>query len=352
MADLKTLMEDIARAIRLKTGVSDKINAQDFPQKIREIETDGTNEQIKAIASEAEQINNNTNLNIKSSIKISLEDFNISIKGNYIDEKVSDRWIESSGTQYIDIGYIPNENTEFEITFSNCEFINPETVIFGAGRYSSNAYLLTREQGLSWYYGTYKKQISYNKEKTTMRFYRNRVIKDEQEIYSDISINQNTQGQSTTLFGVVVNGTPSKFAKYRLHSFKIYENGSILYNLIPKLSEEENHLNEPSMFDILSSQYFYNLGTGKLVYGEEKITTSPVNKELYIEEEFLNANNSTYQWIINNVDLLPIDGATSSRYIPTEPNKISCRITGKGDLVGEKTTNIIEVIEYANGINK
>ena len=42
MADLKTLMEDIARAIRLKTGNSDKINAQDFPQKIREIETGGT----------------------------------------------------------------------------------------------------------------------------------------------------------------------------------------------------------------------------------------------------------------------------------------------------------------------
>ena len=41
MADLKTLMEDIARAIRLKTGVSDKINAQDFPQKIREIGNNG-----------------------------------------------------------------------------------------------------------------------------------------------------------------------------------------------------------------------------------------------------------------------------------------------------------------------
>ena len=37
VSDLKTLMEDIARAIRFKTGVSDKINAQDFPQKIREI---------------------------------------------------------------------------------------------------------------------------------------------------------------------------------------------------------------------------------------------------------------------------------------------------------------------------
>lgn len=46
MADLKTLMEDIARAIRLKTGISNKINAQDFPQKIREIETEKIKKQM------------------------------------------------------------------------------------------------------------------------------------------------------------------------------------------------------------------------------------------------------------------------------------------------------------------
>lgn len=39
MADLVTLMENIAKAIRLKTGNNEKINAQDFPQKIQEIET-------------------------------------------------------------------------------------------------------------------------------------------------------------------------------------------------------------------------------------------------------------------------------------------------------------------------
>ena len=39
--NLVNLFKDIAQAIRLKTGVSDKINAQDFPQKIREIGNNG-----------------------------------------------------------------------------------------------------------------------------------------------------------------------------------------------------------------------------------------------------------------------------------------------------------------------
>ena len=37
MADLVTLMEDIARAIRTRTGSDEKINAQNFPQAIRNI---------------------------------------------------------------------------------------------------------------------------------------------------------------------------------------------------------------------------------------------------------------------------------------------------------------------------
>lgn len=40
--DLVTLMEDIARAIRMKHGFNEKINAQDFPQKIKEIPQQGS----------------------------------------------------------------------------------------------------------------------------------------------------------------------------------------------------------------------------------------------------------------------------------------------------------------------
>ena len=68
MADLKTLMEDIARAIRLKTGNSDKINAQDFPQKIREI-SQGERSSFFIDAMQAEEIEIifelNPNVNIK-----------------------------------------------------------------------------------------------------------------------------------------------------------------------------------------------------------------------------------------------------------------------------------------------
>ena len=45
-SNLVNLFEDIAQAIRSKTGNSDKINAQNFPQKIREI---GENSESKPI---------------------------------------------------------------------------------------------------------------------------------------------------------------------------------------------------------------------------------------------------------------------------------------------------------------
>lgn len=68
MADLKTLMEDIARAIRLKTGNSDKINAQDFPQKIKEI-PQGESSSFFIDVAQAEEIKIifklNPNVNIK-----------------------------------------------------------------------------------------------------------------------------------------------------------------------------------------------------------------------------------------------------------------------------------------------
>ena len=84
MADLKTLMEDIARAIRLKTGVSDKINAQDFPQKIREIEIGEKKEQLKFNISTVEIITpfsiqgnliiNTNNISATTLVELTLEE--------------------------------------------------------------------------------------------------------------------------------------------------------------------------------------------------------------------------------------------------------------------------------------
>lgn len=69
MADLKTLMEDIARAIRLKTGVSDKINAQDFPQKIKEI-AQGEHSSFFINVAQAEEIEIIFKLNPNVDIKL------------------------------------------------------------------------------------------------------------------------------------------------------------------------------------------------------------------------------------------------------------------------------------------
>lgn len=82
MVDLVTLMNNIANAIRLKTNTEEKINAQDFPQKIQDIEVGRTNKPIDfesnvVIITPKNIYNNillnNNNVSISSSIEVSEE---------------------------------------------------------------------------------------------------------------------------------------------------------------------------------------------------------------------------------------------------------------------------------------
>ena len=119
MADLKALMEDIARAIRLKTGVSDKINAQDFPQKIREIEAGSlknTNKDLTIIVSKDIYLNIDTEKN--NNIILSVPNKNMILDW-------SRRIIcNSSYVQYIGPQYIFQRDTPIILSFylwKNCE---------------------------------------------------------------------------------------------------------------------------------------------------------------------------------------------------------------------------------------
>lgn len=79
MVDLVTLMNNIANAIRLKTNTEEKINAQDFPQKIQDIEIGKTNKSIDLESSVititpkniySNILLNNNNVSISSSIEV------------------------------------------------------------------------------------------------------------------------------------------------------------------------------------------------------------------------------------------------------------------------------------------
>jgi hypothetical protein len=66
-----------------------------------------------------------------------------------------------------------------------------------------------------------------------------------------------------TLFGLNTNGTVGNFLQMSLFSCKIWnETNTLIRDFIPTLSPEEEHINEPCLYDNVTQTYFYNAGIG------------------------------------------------------------------------------------------
>ena len=77
------------------------------------------------------------------SLSIRKPEYDVVFNGNYFLEGYKEvEYIESTGTQYIDTGYIPKTNTKLELTLSfNGEFSSPSetnTTIFSSGTDEGN----------------------------------------------------------------------------------------------------------------------------------------------------------------------------------------------------------------------
>ena len=181
------------------------------------------------------------------------------------------KYIESTGTQYIDTGYIPTINTDIKTRASVKYNGNAIPVaLFGylSGNNPYNRYAIQ-----------YHKDIIYcAKGKTEAT---NNTI-DYTKMY-DIE----TQGDKYIYDGVTISVSPLDFSvannlsiilfarktinvnrhsEAKMSYFKIYENGKLVMDLIPCL----NSNNIPCMYDRVSRKTFYNKGTGKFIAGPKK----------------------------------------------------------------------------------
>lgn len=278
MADLKTLMEDIARAIRLKTGVGDKINAQDFPQKIREI-PQGESSSFLVDIVQADEVEIAPEIDPDVNVKLSIEGMKAKIIGEGVKETVTHlgTYLRGTGTQYIDTGIICLTGYKVEIDFQH-EEIKDNTWFFGVG--------------MGWEAGTYN-SVLYTGAGFT---YSGKIME------RCIATGTCTSNQSSTsyLFGRHWSGEiqPSKI---RIYSCKTYnENEELIQELIPAFSQEEGeHQGEACMFDTVTQTYFYNIGSGSFSYVEdiETSVTAPVGAELSIESDEFDVNSCLYNWI-------------------------------------------------------
>lgn len=168
-------------------------------------------------------------------------------------------YIESSGTQFIDTGVVPKNNTRVDV---DCDITYGTDWIMILGSYDTNKYFSWWANGATIYayYGTSNKNVAGENRKQTLSANKNIWTAGNSAMsFSEVSFTANS---SIYLFSVNNGGNYSK-ASMKLYSCRIYDNGTLIRDYIAaKLAD-----GTVGLYDKLNGLFYINAGTGTFTAG-------------------------------------------------------------------------------------
>lgn len=169
-------------------------------------------------------------------------------------------YIQGSGTQYIDTGFKPNNNTRVVM---DVESVADGTFAFFGTRDSetSNSYILWQISATS-----VRSDYGANQAQQTVDDTHYRVTVDKNEatcMYDSISIENESSTFSCTnnllLFTTSTAGTvDERKASAKLYSCKIYDDDLLIRNFVPVKNESD----QVGLYDLVEEKFYANAGTG------------------------------------------------------------------------------------------
>lgn len=181
-------------------------------------------------------------------------------------------YVESSGTQYIDTDFMPNQDTR---TVVDCCFIKEYTAnatgakaVYGCRTTSSSkayvatAYVPTNEY--RWYYNDGFDSTAPNQD-----YYVRKNVVANKNICSFGALSKTRtyaefQCEYTMyLFGSNNAGTASFLSGMKLYSCQIYDNGTLVRDYLPCI----NPSGEYGLFDMVENKFYGNAGSGAFTGG-------------------------------------------------------------------------------------
>lgn len=177
-------------------------------------------------------------------------------------------YIQSSGTQYIDTGFKPNNNTCIEITATMLSATG--TRYFGSYQnLSSGPYFGCGFSNSGYFVNQYNTQNTVTSRRSDTSHHV--VKKDKQNLYIDGTlVNTNTSATFQIDYNIVllaanVAGDVQFKSSAMLYSCKLYDNGNLIRDLIPAKRNADNVV---GMYDLVSDTFLTNAGSGSFSYGE------------------------------------------------------------------------------------
>lgn len=174
-------------------------------------------------------------------------------------------YIQSTGTQYIDTGYLPVENTQFEIDLKDSNKSSYESY-FGT---TKPRLFRSSVSNNNLEYSCYNTSKIFSCDLSSRRI----LILNSTGIYDEnMNLIDSSGGEyiltgddkAILIFLSRYNGNPDKYGVYYLYGFKIYEGNVLKRNFIPVLDEN----NVACLYDMVEKKYYYNAGSGTFNAGQ------------------------------------------------------------------------------------
>lgn len=169
-------------------------------------------------------------------------------------------YIQSSGTQYVDVGFKPNENTRVVM---DVESVADGVFAFFGTRDSeaSNAYILWQlsQTAIRSDYGANQVQQTVNDTRYRVTIDKNEAICMYGSIPIENETSQFTCANNLLLFTTSTAGVvDERKASAKLYSCKVYDDGLLIRDFVPV----KNDSDQVGLYDLVEEKFYANAGTG------------------------------------------------------------------------------------------
>ena len=201
---------------------------------------------------------------------------NFETNKEFNDKYVRLNYIESTGTQYINSKYYATPNTGIEADFEFTDLTRQQR-IFGIHTTDTNYLTYTM-------YINGSDKFAYGYKDGTGNWITTNITADKNRHVFKINVNptyysldnqtevklsgSKTKNTKYAFYILAANSddlTIANYAKAKLYSFKIYENGVLVRDMIPVKRKSDN---VAGLYDTLNDAFYTNSGTGEFVKGE------------------------------------------------------------------------------------
>ncbi len=209
-------------------------------------------------------------------------------------------YVEATGEQYVDTGFVPNSNTKIEATYQLVETNNVLNYVFGVYGASNTGrcQFSPAAQTFVGFGNGYNASISWKEDTDwhTVVMDKGTFKVDGNQVYKN---GFNGTSKNLYLFAVNGNGTAASFATNRISSVKIWENGVLKRLMVP--CQMAN--GKVGFWDFATGQFYGDAAGGNFVAGGE--VSSPLERL-----EYVRFANNTYV----DTGVKPTDHETAIRF--------------------------------------